>query len=133
MRGLKLLFLIVGVGWIASYLLTSTERAGSNPYYLAIESMIPAVLTGLIAWLFSDKNQTLSPLAKPVCWTVIVIGLLGFGRNYGHYRDLGSPLGAATLASVVSVAGLLIAAGFAALWMRRRTDRREVIEVQPDG
>lgn len=123
MKGGKFLALIIGCGWVANLLLLAYERPQQflySPGYMAVEALAAPLVIGLLAWLASDKTQPLSLTAKPICWTLIVLGTLGFGRAYGFFRDEGLSPGIATLYSLTSVQGGLIAGGITALLFGRK-------------
>ncbi|MEI7601651.1 MAG: hypothetical protein WCJ41_20335 [Aestuariivirga sp.] len=127
MKGGKLLALIIACGWVASILLTAYEKPQSflySPFYVALEALVAAVFIGLLAWLASDKTQPLSLIAKPICWTFIVLGILGFGRAYGIFRDEGLSPGIAAFYAFTGVQGGLIAAGVTALLFRRKQENK---------
>lgn len=123
MKGGKLLALIIVCGWAASFLLTAYERPDRlfySPFYTAVEALVAPAIIGFLAWLASDKTQPLSLIAKPICWTLIVLGLLGVGRAYGIFRDEGLSPDIARLYALTGVQGGLIAAGAMALLFRRK-------------
>ena len=86
MRGIKLLGLALAVGWVASFVLTISEYDG-NLILLAVQALPAALIVGLVCWLFANKEQTAHLLAKPICWSVICIGVLGFGRGWTLKRS----------------------------------------------
>ena len=122
--GFKRYLCIVSAAWCASWLVTPALRMETElgSFIQTLVEALPAgLLVGTIAWALSRKApaEDFKLLSSPVFWSIIVVGLLAFGRTYGAARDSGMEIGAANLQAIVGLPGILIAFGIIGLILSR--------------
>ena len=126
--GLKRYLTILVVTWIASWLVTPTmqmETEHGTAMLTWVEAFGSALLLGTIVWAFSRGRpaQDFVLASRPVFWSILLVGLLQWGRSYGVARDSGAEVGSANFAALLGWQGILIAIGLSGLIYCGQTDR----------
>ena len=125
---MKLFAKILVIAWITMWLAlagaTDGETLVGNFILSLVQSIAPAFVFALIAWLFVRRRTWKSPLiSPPVCTMLIIVGLVAFGGTYGRLRDSGVPVGAASLSSLLGWAGILFVGAVAMLILSKNEER----------
>jgi hypothetical protein len=116
---------ILGIAWLACLLAlpTSSDATTLVGGYIqrGIEALGAGFLPALVTWFFARRNSTERPVWKlpAVAVMLIVIGLAGFGGQYGALRDAGHDVGGATAQAWIGLQAVVFIAGVSLLLLRK--------------
>jgi hypothetical protein len=117
-------FAIFATAWAASYLIAPPIHVASE-FGSFVNTMVFALPMALFVsigvWIIIRKQpvEKFKFLSPPIFWSIIVIGILGWGGASGKLMNAGVGADSAAVQALIGIQGALIAVGALGLFLTR--------------